>query len=529
MHNWGMATARFDLAPIDASFRRLCAILFGREIGGLLEFEPYLKEAMLPYTIAKSGASGKDVCLGSPHYPKGAKFVRAEEIGGNGGAASRFGVNDIKDIDSLFRAAEEGMAYCGNKTFGRNHNIDMADNAIDCIDVYCAHNVRNVKKGAYISCVRESECVFGILAFPKINYSIRCLEGINVNRMFETYYTTHSSDMYYSFNCYNCSDVIFGFNLRGKRHVIGNVQLAPEKYFELKKKLVSEMAQLLSKNKRIFSVSDLAGMRAKESGGERNATFIPIVPAPKSVERAFSDATKIVLGKERAGIGQYANYLQERAVPVRKMQGKIRNAAYRPDLPLVSELPASVLCSREEAMAENAPLVSEGQLSLPLAELATEAVKKASITLEMMEGESREVPEVTQAIDSTESWSEWDATSSSRSACSTGVIQSKYVFGGYFRILDSEFCVNCYDVVEARRCFEVDSSSRCTDCYFCHNVEGCESCILCFNAKGKRYAVLNQEVGREEFLRVKKLLLDYVNGELNRKKAVDRSIFKLRQ
>ena len=519
-----MANTAFDIAPVDAAFRKLCSILFGRDVGGLLEFEPYLKEGMLPYIIAKSCVSGKEVFISNPYYPQGARFVGPDELPALKSRPA--GINDIKDIDSLFRAAAESFAYCGNKTFGKNHNTVFVDNAIDCIDVYCAHNVRNVKKGAYISCVRESEYVFGIPAFPKINYSMRCIEGINANRMFETYYTNYSSDMYYSFNCYNCSDVIFGFNLRGKRHVIGNVQLPAEKYLQLKKKLTDEMAEMLSKNKRIFSISDLALMGVNE-GKDVDVRLIPTVPAPKSVEKAFSEAAKVVLGSGRAGIGQYAAYLQERALPVKRLRGKFGSHTYRPELPVVKELPGAILCTREEAMKENAPLVDERQLSLALRSLAAAVAAKASITMEMVEGESREVPEVTQAIDSTESWSEWDATSSSRSACSTGVIQSKYVFGGYFRILDSEFCINCYDVVEARRCFEVDSSSRCSECYFCHNVEGCECCILCSNVKGKRYAVLNQEVGKEEYLRVKKMLLDYVNGELDRKKAVARSIFSL--
>ena len=73
-----MAAQKFDMAPVDAAFRKLCSILFGREVGGLLEFEPYLKEAMLPYTIAKSGA-GQEVFISSPYYPKGERFVGPDE------------------------------------------------------------------------------------------------------------------------------------------------------------------------------------------------------------------------------------------------------------------------------------------------------------------------------------------------------------------------------------------------------------------------------------------------------------------
>jgi hypothetical protein len=517
----------FNFAAVDAAWRTTCKILFGQEVGGLREFEPYLKEAMLPFVIAKSSVSGKDVFMSSPLYPKGARFIASDELDALKAKAANkpISINDIKDIDSLFRAASENMVYCGSKAFGRNANVSLVDNAIDCIDVYYSHNVRNVKKGAYISCVRESEYVFGIPAFPKIHYSIRCLEGINANRMFETYYSNYCSDIYYSFNCYNCSDVIFGFNLRGKRHVIGNMELPKERYAELKKKLVGEISDGLKKNKRAFSISDLARMGAKEAKEEFE--LIPTTAPPALVEKAWNSASKIVLGEEKKGIADYAPWLQRHALPVRKLKGKFGTDTYKPLLPLVGSIPAAVLCTREEAMKESKPLVAEGEVGLPLKQIAALVAKKASMTMEMVEGTTREVPEVTQAIDSTESWSEWDATSSTRSACSTGVIQSSYIFGGYFRILDSEFCINCYDIVQLKRCLEVDSSSRCNNCHFSHNLEGCEECILCWNSKGLRYAVLNQQLPKDEYLKVKKMLLDYLNGELEKKKKVGRSVFAL--
>jgi hypothetical protein len=304
----GALLGGFNLAPIDSAWRGLCRLLFGREVGGLLKFEPYLREAMAPYMIAKGG-SGKDVFLSNTHYSKTARFTSPEEISSL--PAAKFSPNDVKDIDSLFRAAGENIAYCGNKTFGKNANVDFVDNAIDCIDVYYAHNVRNVKKGAFISYVRESECVFGLPPFPKINYSIRCHEGINVHRMFESFYITHSSDMYYSFNCTNCIDVMFGFNLRGKRHVIGNVELPREKYLALKKKLTAEIADELEKNGRARSIADIALLAAKKSGGEGDVRLIPTLPAPKGVEKAFAETSKLVLGTERKPIADFVPYLQQ--------------------------------------------------------------------------------------------------------------------------------------------------------------------------------------------------------------------------
>ena len=50
---------------------------------------------------------------------------------------------------------------------------------------------------------------------------------------------------------------------------------------------------------------------------------------------------------------------------------------------------------------------------------------------------------------------------------------------------------------------------------------------VCFNAKGLRYAVCNQAVGKEEFLRLKKILLDFVNRELEEKGGCQLDIFSI--
>ena len=95
------------------------------------------------------------------------------------------------------------------------------------------------------------------------------------------------------------------------------------------------------------------------------------------------------------------------------------------------------------------------------------------------------------------------------------------------RQLDSEFSVKSCDITVCKRCFELDNCTNCSNCYFSHNLEGCEECILCSNVKGMRYAVLNKQLSREEYARIKKLVLDYVNAELDSKKKCRRSIFAL--
>ncbi|MFH1471109.1 MAG: hypothetical protein ABIF01_05145, partial [Candidatus Micrarchaeota archaeon] len=91
----------------------------------------------------------------------------------------------------------------------------------------------------------------------------------------------------------------------------------------------------------------------------------------------------------------------------------------------------------------------------------------------------------------------------------------------------TSFCVNSHYSTKVTRCFEIDSCSNCTGCYFCHNCENVHDSMFCFNVKNRRYAVGNVEVGREKFLEVKNVLLDWVNQKLEEKRELDLDIYNL--
>ena len=89
------------------------------------------------------------------------------------------------------------------------------------------------------------------------------------------------------------------------------------------------------------------------------------------------------------------------------------------------------------------------------------------------------------------------------------------------------FCVNCYHSNNLQRCLECDSCSNCSDCYFCHNCENLRDCLFCFNTKNKRYAIGNVEVGKEEFVRIKQLILEQIWNELEKTGSLKYEIFGL--
>ncbi|MFH0817693.1 MAG: hypothetical protein V1909_03600, partial [Candidatus Micrarchaeota archaeon] len=85
----------------------------------------------------------------------------------------------------------------------------------------------------------------------------------------------------------------------------------------------------------------------------------------------------------------------------------------------------------------------------------------------------------------------------------------------------------CYNSVKLTRCFEMDSCRSCSDSYFSHNCEGLSNCMFCFNAKSLRYAIGNVEVGREQYMKIKKRVLDEIVKKLEKDKNLDLDIYNI--
>jgi hypothetical protein len=510
---------------INDAFKSTCKVLFGEEVGDLRDFHEYLSEMVVPSCrMEKSFVSGKDVIISGEHYPKGAKFISQDEMG-----ALKFAplnTNEIKDIDSLFMAVSERTVYCGNKLFGRNQNVSSVDNCVDCVGVSNSHNVFEVKYGAYLSYVRNSDFVFGLGPFPQCHFTMRSCEGIDVNRVFESYYCANISDAYYTFNCVGCANILFSFNLRSKSNCIGNLELPKDRFNSLKKKLLSEMADELKRKKRLFSIADIAyyGRDRRKMPEEKVAYDDPV---PQKVEEAFRATTRIVLGHEHREIKGYGPWLLSKAMKIKKVKGAFGSPTFKVEgLPAIREIPADRLVTLQESVecAKTHVEIAEGE-EPSLQEMLALSSKCAYFSAEFVDGQNQNCVDTPSVFAGSNVYKIWDTTKSKNSAYSTGVIQSEHIFGGYLRILNSAFCINCFDVTDTKNSFEVDSTYTTKNAYFCHNCENMDNAMFCFNAKGLRYAVGNTEVGKEEYTRVKKMLLDYLNSELEKEKGLDVGIF----
>ncbi len=243
---------------IRKAFRSTCRTLFGREIGELEEYTDYLREPLVG-KFADSHFSTRKVFLTSTEYCKGARFFdHAREREQVAALSKPININDVKDIDSLFDSVKEKVFYSGNKVTGKSMFVGESDNVIDSLYILNSSVVDSCKYNAYSYEMARTDFAFGTTSTGDSSSTIRCFYNVYLKRAFESAFTNSSSDCYFCYNVCNSSNCMFAFNVRSKRNMIGNIQLEPARYSELKSKLLTEIADELEQKKRLdFSIVNI--------------------------------------------------------------------------------------------------------------------------------------------------------------------------------------------------------------------------------------------------------------------------------
>ena len=92
---------------------------------------------------------------------------------------------------------------------------------------------------------------------------------------------------------------------------------------------------------------------------------------------------------------------------------------------------------------------------------------------------------------------------------SYSLFRCEYVYGS--KNSDScSFSVRCQDSRLLNNCFEVSWSAKCTDSMFCHDSFDLRDCIFCFHLASKQYCIANRQYSREEYFRIKGMLLEHL-------------------
>ena len=517
---------------LNKVWKSTCRILFGEEIGELKEYEEWLKEYMPPLTTVKSSISGKEVILGLPYYCKDAHFIALDEARER--SIEPLTINEIKDIDSIIEAISEKWEYCGSKISGRSTYVDSSDTVFD--SHYIADSF-NVYKSTYVfaSAGVRTDCkyIFGSVGLTDgEEFIIRGCGSSYSKRCFDIRTVLKSSDLYFCANCDGCSDLMFSFNQKNKRNMIGNLSLPKDKYFSLKSKLIAEIRDELKKKKKLPSLFQLLSNKEpsedvksyiKEKVQERPTNITPI-------EKAFSSTFKVLFKKETSGIDQYERWLSKYAEGVKEVISPFGQSAYVDTIyefgKIVNIVPEKSIINESEAFQLEKVSLSENEIqSWSMLKRNVEKIGFAS--WEFYGGTFGNVIKCPVAINASNAYKCGGAINAEYIGMSRAAGPNvKYIFGSD-RVYDSQFCISCYYSAGLTRCFEVDSSTNCSDTYFAHNCEGLHEAMFCWNAKGKRYAIGNLQLPPEQYRKIKDMLVEQMADEIIKTKQLRYDIFNI--
>lgn len=396
--------------------------------------------------------------------------------------------------------------------------VSESGNVQQSSHVYAGHMVRT-----------NSRYVFGGGYFGECEFVVRFMGGYNAKRCLECSLIADSSDLYYSFNCLGCHDLLFSFNLRNKRNCVGNLELPKDRYTSLKKKLIGEMASNLKKSKCLPSIFDLAQKKKADTRIKLDIRPDKDETDFKVIEKAFASTFKVLLKKDPGSIIDYEDWLSRHKV---KIDEAISPFGFKFSMPEpLRAMPFSKMIPRERSVSRKEAL-ELGKLSLKEEDITSfdriiERMPEISYyTPELYDGINSNVINTPITYNATNVYKIYDATYSDRIGLCTMGLNSKSAFG-CFRVIETQFSINCYNSFNLNRCFEMDTSTKCADSYFCHNSEGLAEAMFCFNAKGKRYAIGNTELPPEKYRKIKGSLLEEIADELVKNKELKLDIFNL--
>ena len=512
---------------LNKGWKTTCRIVLGEEIGELSDYKDWLLEYVPPSGKNRSHLSGKEVTLAMDSYCPCAKFVSSGESKET--KHEPLSINQIKDIDSIAQAISERWEYTGNRVLGNSSSVESSDLVMDSQFVSYSSNIQQSSYVFASAFARMgSKYIYGSHGFAQGEFLIRHCAGFNLKRQFETHFITDSSDLYFSFNCIGCSELLFSFFQRNKHYCIGNLQLPKEAYASLKKKLLSEVASDLKKNKRFPSLFQLV------PNEKPPASAAPSIPQSKPkedmsvIDKAFSSTFKVIFHKEGGPIAPHEKWLSGQLLGISEIKSPFGNSTWMPEtraLFLFFTAPRNRIVSLAEGMELGKRHLEEGQLS-SLPRIIENLGEIGYFTAEFQDGSVTNAISTPVVYYSSNVYKALDATHSEYSGVASQILNSKYCFGG-FRIMESQFCLNCYNSLNLSRCLEVDTSEKCSDSLFCHNSEGLAECMFCFNLKGKRYAIGNSPLPPQEYLKVKDSLLFQMADELERKHSLPYNIFNI--
>jgi hypothetical protein len=241
---------------LEKEFQGTTLLLLGTALKGLDDYGEWLGRRIPLPRETRSAVSGKEAWVGPSliYLSKDYNLKNAilldemDQVNKSPFApqdVARASVRDImKSLVGPVRYHVANMRYQAHENVWKCSGAGGGRNLYHCDDVYL-----DVKNVAYSNFTLWSHNAFGCHGVTNSGFVIHAYNCSKVARCFEVDGCSDSSGLLFCHNCENVQDSMFCFNAKNLRYAIGNVQVPPDKYKEIKARVLAEISAELEKTK----------------------------------------------------------------------------------------------------------------------------------------------------------------------------------------------------------------------------------------------------------------------------------------
>ncbi|MBN2477875.1 hypothetical protein JXB01_01155 [Candidatus Micrarchaeota archaeon] len=243
------------------------------------------------------------------------------------------------------------------------------------------------------------------------------------------------------------------------------------------------------------------------------------------INKAFENTSKNLFGKALFQMEEYSEWIERRIPKAENYKSCLGpNKVPVRDYYFFKNIPRNRIAAYEEFSRAGSGKIDSFE-NLSFEDIKEKLRKIAYFVPDFREGKNRNINNSMVYIDCLNISNSFDTFGLKNSAFNFSAF-GENIFGCY-RVVNTKFSIHCYNVTNVLSCFEMDSAKDCFNSMFCHNVENVNDSLFCFNTKSKKYAVGNIEVGKEKYLKVKKMLTEKILSELEKEKFLEMDIYNV--
>ncbi len=234
------------------------------------------------------------------------------------------------------------------------------------------------------------------------------------------------------------------------------------------------------------------------------------------INKAWKDTCRILLGEEIGELKDYEEWLLKGTPP----------AVIKPST--ISNKPVALVCP---FYCNNAKIIDYTEIDFKkkfeplnineikdIDSIVNAIGERIYYTGGVVQGNSANVSESTQIMDSMNVYRSTMIVESKNVACSAEIRESENIFG-VDNIGGCKYLIKSVGNGFNNRCFEVYSVVYSSDVYFSFYLQNCKNTMFSFNLLNKSYVIGNLQLSREKYLNIKQTILEQIKEDLRKNKT----------